>query len=176
MYRHAIKKMNKLLILFSGLIILSCNSHTDNINEVNTDTAASTVQDIEARHRDNTATITGCYMEILKRDTFAASLQQQGNIVTGKLSFDNYEKDGSNGPVTGTLDGNIMKLLYSFASEGMNSVMEVYFKYQDGKLLRGTGDMGNKGDTTYFTNPAAIKYDGSVFKKLACETLPTKYK
>ena len=97
-------------------------------------------------------------------------------MVTGKLSFNNSEKDGSTGIVKGKMEDNILKLYYRFVSEGMNSVMEVYFKYEDGKLLRGIGDTGNKSDTSYFTNVAAIKYNGSVLKKIDCTSLPGKYK
>lgn len=120
--------------------------------------------------------IEGCYMQVLKRDTFTASLQQQGNTVTGRLSFDNYEKDGSTGTVSGKIQGDVLKLEYAFVSEGMNSVMELYFKYQDGMLVRGIGEMKSKEDTAYYVNPALIKYDGGELKKISCPTLPDKYK
>ena len=125
---------------------------------------------------DAATIIDGCYMQVLKRDTFTASLQQQGNLVTGRLHFDNYEKDASSGTVSGTLQGDVLKVYYFFASEGMKSVTEIYFKYEHGMLIRGTGEMNNKGDTSDFVNPALIKYDGSALEKMACETLPGKYK
>ncbi|MBK8494901.1 MAG: hypothetical protein IPL50_07650 [Chitinophagaceae bacterium] len=61
----------------------------------------------------------------------------------------------------------MLKLDYVFASEGMNSVMEVYFKYKDGILVRGIGEMKTNGDTAYFINPALIKYNGSDLKKIS---------
>jgi hypothetical protein len=78
--------------------------------------------------------VEGCYRGVLVRDTFAASLHQKENSITGKLSFDNYEKDGISGSVTGKLQGDVLQLYYNFASEGMNSIMEVYFKYSNHKL------------------------------------------
>ncbi|HLF44980.1 MAG TPA: hypothetical protein VI548_01045, partial [Chitinophagaceae bacterium] len=72
--------------------------------------------------------IDGCFWSIQKRDSLVAMLSQQGNIITGKLSFDNYEKDGSSGPVSGRIDADIIRLWYAFKSEGMESVMEVWFK------------------------------------------------
>ena len=54
--------------------------------------------------------------------------------------------------------------------------MEVSFKYSDHKLLRGIGEMGNRNDTAYFINPAAIQYTGSVLTKLDCTDLAEKYK
>jgi len=125
---------------------------------------------------DPATIIDGCYMQVLKRDTFTASLQQQGNLVTGRLHFDNYEKDGSSGTISGTLQGDVLKVYYFFASEGMKSVMELYLKYENGKLIRGTGEMNTKSDTAYFVNPALIKYDGSALEKISCQDLPGKYK
>lgn len=167
--------MQKLLIALILVAAFSCKSYTGKTTTEDSAVTVNTNQQTE-RAAEKPADIGGCYMQVLKRDTFAAILQQHDNIITGKLSFDNYEKDGSSGTVSGKLDGDIMKLFYSFASEGMNTVMEVYFKLNDGKLLRGTGEMANKGDTAYFTNPAAIKYDGTVMQKLSCEHLPAMYK
>lgn len=118
-----------------------------------------------------------CYWQVLKRDTFVASLSQKGNRVNGKLSFDNFEKDGSSGMVVGENKQGIMKLWYSFESEGMKSVMEVWFKKQGDFLLRGTGNMNVKSDTSYFTDPDAVDFsDSQKLKKVDCNEVPSKYK
>ena len=169
--------MLKYFIVFAIAMVAGCISGTDKkiIEEAVIPTAdTGSSQTIPAD--DAFADIAGCYMQVLKRDTFAASLQQHGNTVTGRLSFDNYEKDGSTGTVSGDLQGDVLKLDYVFASEGMNSVMEVYFKYKDGNLVRGIGEMKTKGDTAYFINPALIQYNGSDLKKISCQNLPGKYK
>lgn len=171
--------MYKLLMIAGILLATSCNSNTGKTNKTesaNTTTETDAVKTKPTETKTPPASIEGCYMQVLSRDTFAASFQQQGNSITGKLSFDNFEKDGSTGTVNGLIENEIVKLLYSFASEGTNSVMEVYFKYDNGKLLRGTGDMDTKGDTAYFKDPSTIKYDGSAFQKLSCTNLPAKYK
>ncbi len=167
--------MYKLLILPAIIFFSACNSNSEN-NTVKSN-RTSTEENVRSVTADKEADIiSGCYMGILQRDTFAATLQQQGNNITGKLVFDNYEKDGSSGKVTGKLQGNILKLVYSFASEGMNSVMEVYFKYQDGQLTRGIGEMNNNADTVSYTNAAALQYNGSVLKKISCANVASKYK
>ena len=176
LYLSLRKKMLRLLIITSLLTGLGCNDQSGNTGETGTVTSENT-NTSETKPADTPpAQITGCYMQVLSRDTFAASLQQQGNTITGKLSFDNFEKDGSTGPVNGRVENGIIKLFYSFASEGMNSVMEVYFKHDNGKLSRGTGDMDNKGDTAYFKDPSSIKYDGGVLQTLPCASVPAKYK
>ena len=113
----------------------------------------------------------------MKRDTLVAKFIQNGNSITGRLSFDNYQKDGSTGIIQGNLEGDIIKLWYSFQSEGMNSVMEVWYKKQGNALIRAIGPVDVKGDTSYFTNKSAITFDGAQKLEITdCELVPSKYK
>ena len=166
--------MKKLTASLLILLFVGCKSKNNNVPEIKKkllgDTINSTQADISVIN------VEGCYLQILQRDSFTASLQQQGNILTGKLSFNNYEKDKNSGTVTGKLNGQILKLWYNFNSEGMKSVMEVYFKKEGNKLIRGTSDMGTKGDTSFFLNKDAIKYESGALKKIPCNELPVKYK
>jgi hypothetical protein len=73
-------------------------------------------------------------MKIIGRDTAILMLDQKGNMFTGKMLYDNYEKDGSRGTIKGKEDNEIIKLWYDFDSEGMHSVMEVYFKKETGSF------------------------------------------
>jgi len=115
-----------------------------------------------------------CYMKITGRDTAILVLEQRGNDITGKMLYDNFEKDGSHGTVKGKQDGDILKLFYDFNSEGTRSVMEVYFKKVPGGLIRGVGDMNIKGDTTYFTT--GINYsDKDAFSKVDCNLANQKF-
>ena len=118
-----------------------------------------------------------CYMQVLKRDTIVMRLEKKGTEISGRLSFDNYEKDGSSGTVRGWQDGEVIKLVYSFASEGSNSVMEVFFKVIADDLVRGVGDMHTRGDTVYFVHPESVNFAGdAIMKKLDCAQVPGKYK
>ena len=115
-------------------------------------------------------------MQVLKRDTFVARLEVRGDSITGKLSFDNYQKDGSSGSVRGIVEDGIIKLVYDFHSEGMQSVMDIYFKHAGDSLVRGIGVIQTRGDTAYFEDPGAIEFSGSVLKKMPCIMVPAKYK
>src|SRR4051812_19511817 len=107
--------------IFLLVALAACNNAATNHAG---DTA--TVKDQNSQTQvSNPADISGCYMQVIARDTIIANLQQNNSTVSGTLMFDNYEKDASKGSVTGSVDGDIIRLLYSFASEGMNSVMEV---------------------------------------------------
>ncbi|CAN5268090.1 hypothetical protein BH09BAC2_BH09BAC2_01440 [soil metagenome] len=141
------------------LLIVACNSPEKQTTE-------------QSVVPENTEDATGCYMQVLKRDTFAIKIEQSDNNISGKLMFDNYEKDGSTGTVHGTIEGNILKLWYNFASEGMNSVMEIYFKKEGQTLLRGIGNIASKDDSTYYSDPASIKYHADqTLSRTSCETI-----
>jgi hypothetical protein len=120
-------KYSLILIFF---LFLNCNNHENPGNkEGNLSSQTSEQSKSNSDQQIGSAkNMTGCYMRVLKRDTLALHLQEVGNLVRGRLTFDNYEKDGSAGTVSGTIVGDVMKLIYSFQSEGMNSVMQVYFK------------------------------------------------
>ena len=119
--------------------------------------------------------VTGCYMKIVGQDTAIITLEQKGNVFSGKMIYDNYEKDGSRGIIKGKEEEGVLKLWYDFESEGMHSVTEVYFKKDNGKLLRGVGDMDNKTDTAYFIS--GINYsDKEAFIKVDCKLIDWKLK
>ena len=169
------------ILIIMSIAFLSCtNNNSQEKTSSKVGKLASSIENKINQMKDKSSAgskTSGCYWQILKRDTFVTSLSQNGKIVTGKLSFDNFEKDGSSGRVQGTKDGDIIKLWYSFESEGMKSVMEVWFKSQGDFLLRGTGDMGTKADSSYFTNPAAVEFvSNQQMKKIDCSEVPSKYK
>jgi hypothetical protein len=162
------------IFLFSKLIACNDNSRTNDKSTTSQSSdsgkpASSKVDD----HPFND--LTGCYIKIVGRDSAILMLEQKGNMFTGKMLYDNFEKDGSRGTVKGKEDKEIIKLWYDFDSEGMHSVMEVYFKKDNGKLLRGVGDMDAKTDTAYFIS--GINYsDNEAFTKVDCGLIDWKLK
>ncbi len=168
--------MLKICIPFLLIFLAACNNEStttankDSLVNSNPDTS------VKVEPQPNLSGHTGCYLSVLNRDTIVASLQQNGDSITGKLNFDNYQKDGSSGVVRGVINNGIMKLFYSFASEGMNSVMDIQFKVQGDSLIRGIGDIDVKGDTAYFTKPDQIKFSGSVLHRIPCQMIPIKFR
>lgn len=164
-----------LFILLSGKL-LSCKSNM----QTNEESSASTSSDASKTTPPKTGERSaedpaGCYMKIIGRDTAILMLEQKGKEFSGKMLYDNYEKDGSRGTVKGKEDGEIIKLWYDFNSEGMHSVMEVFFKKETGRLLRGVGSMDAKTDTTYFIS--GINYsDKEAFNKVDCSLVEWKLK
>jgi len=155
--------------------VLACNDSnrvTETTGSNNTSTSPKTTTPSDDKKQEDDGA--GCYMKVTGRDTAIVILEQKGNELSGKMLYDNFEKDGSRGTVKGKEEGGILKLFYDFNSEGMRSVMEVYFKKVPGGLLRGIGNMDVKGDTTYFTS--GINYsDKDAFSKIDCESVKGKF-
>src|SRR6188768_3721132 len=97
----------RLILAICSIFFLSCN------NDNRTTTIENETVGSENSSQDSTnATykIDGCYMRILKRDTMLLHVQQNGKTVSGKMNFDNYEKDGSTGTVSGLIEDDVLKL------------------------------------------------------------------
>ena len=178
--------MRYLIIFIFALAFTACNSNTESASTEKSDTLVnnntSNNADDDSKPvvpgNENDKTSGSCYMQVLKRDTMVLHIDNtSGENISGKLSFDNYEKDGSTGTVKGKREGDILKLIYSFQSEGTNNVMEVYFKEENDGIVRGVGEMEIKGDTVYFVHPDKITYSSNgMMRKTNCEEIPDKYK
>jgi hypothetical protein len=156
-------------LLFTCMLIFSCNSNDSPENTIGENSKQKANEDSTSIGRPQPA-VNGCFLRVLQRDSFSAKLQRNGDRVNGELRFDNFEKDGSSGPVSGVTKDNIIQLIYTFQSEGMTSVMEVYFKTDGDHLIRGIGEMISKGDTMYYKNPDAVKYpEDEKWRKVDCK-------
>jgi hypothetical protein len=159
-------------IAILGLVMVSCSSGDSKMQNENPVVKEDSAQ-VNSTGKIN---IAGCYIKILKRDTMVLHLQQTGTNVSGKMNFDNYEKDGSVGEVKGVIEKNTVKMWYSFQSEGMNSVMELYFMIEDSSVIQGVGPVITKGDTAYFADHSAINFSkDQAFTKTDCSFIPAKY-
>jgi len=160
--------MKAYLLIPAVVLFISCNYKAkDKENSKETTTDPGTEKSVSV--------VDGCYMKITGRDTVILMLEQIGDELTGKMLFDNYQKDGSRGSVSGKVEGEIVKIWYDFFAEGIHSVMEINFKNENEKLVRGIGDIDVKGDTAYYKDPAGIGYSESeTFTKTGCALLQGK--
>ena len=150
--------------------LLSCN-YTEQTTDADLAPNSANATTVEKKAHED---INGCYMKIIGRDTAILIIERKGNVITGKMLYDNFEKDGSRGTVKGKEEKDILKLWYDFQSEGMHSVMEVYFKKDSMRLVRGVGTMNVKSDTTYFTS--GVNYsEKEAFNKVDCDLLSRRF-
>lgn len=163
----------RILLICCLAVLFECSCNNPETNEPAQET---TVNNSSLPDSSKSSGYSGCYIRVMQKDTLVAHLQQQGNNFTGRLTFNNYQKDGSTGTINGRLENGIIKLLYSFRSEGMNSVMEVYFKPGDAVLLPATGELRNHGDTVFFASPDSLRFaEKDRLQKTDCNSLPAKY-
>lgn len=166
--------MKFLIVITVATALIACNSNSKS-NDTTTENKSSDQGTTSTEIGSNAAgDLSGCYMKITGRDTAILMIEQKAIDISGKMLYDNFEKDGSVGIVTGKKDGDILKLYYDFNAEGTRSVMEVYFKQVPGGLLRGIGDMDVKVDTALFRS--GINYsDKEAFSKVDCNSVKGKF-
>ena len=165
--------MKRYLICFS-LAVVFCSCQNQEAGNTSGDADTVTGNIIPGNDEQKIPAIAGCYLRALNRDTLAASLEQNGDRISGRLAFDNYQKDGSTGTVEGRIENGVVKLVYRFQSEGMSSISEVYFKIEAGQLIHGYGEVAVKGDSAYFPEPRNITYKDTLFK-ISCSELRSRY-
>jgi len=116
-----------------------------------------------------------CYRYVIGRDSILLQLRQNGDSISGAMSFDNYEKDSSHGDIKGYEHKDTIYVLYNFFSEGMQSVMEIALLRSGNSLIRGVGPMVNKGDTVLYKDRSSINYQaGQKLDLVNCNTVQLK--
>ena len=157
---YAIKNIWLPLIILS---IVACNNDEIKPAEITADTVISS----------SVATVvslsSGCYSQIIKRDSSLLQLEQKANTVTGALSYNIYQKDRNDGTVQAESVGDIITGWYLFRSEGIVSVRQVSWKINGDELWPGMGEVIQKNDTVLFVQPGNLEYDSTrPFKKIPC--------
>ena len=155
-------KGTKTLLAFI-LLAGSCNNEGKTSTQVKKDsiTPANVVV--------NDTLSSGCYSQIVQRDTSSLQLQKKDSSLTGALSYSIYQKDRNDGTVMAEQSGDIIKGWYLFKSEGIISVRQVAWKINGEELWPATGEVTQKNDTTMFAKPDQLKFDSTrPFKKIPC--------
>lgn len=149
------------MFLFAG----SCNNNGKSSVETNADTVAS-----NSTTTINTDSLpSGCYSQIVQRDTSLLQLENKDSIINGSLSYNIYQKDRNNGTLQADIEGNVISGWYIFKSEGVISVRQVAWKINGHELWPATGEVFQKNDTAMFAQPDKLTYDSlRPFKKVPC--------
>lgn len=105
-----------------------------------------------------------CYIAIIKKDTILMALNKKGGQLTsGKLSYNFYEKDKNAGALVGEIKGDTLFADYTFESEGVSSVRQVVFLKKGTSYVEGFGEIveDDKGKVT-FKDKKQLKFEGNV--------------
>ena len=107
-----------------------------------------------------TASKRECFGFFGNRDTMLLSFERVGgDSIRGNLVYDFFEKDGSRGPITGTLRNDVLIARYEFQSEGTTSVRQVAFKKSGDAWVEGFGDVTEHNSEMIFKNANSLQYN-----------------
>ncbi len=103
-----------------------------------------------------------CYELVQQRDTIKLHLKTRGINVDGQLAYNNYEKDDNVGRFSGVMKGDTLIADYTYMSEGKTSVREEIFLRRGDYLVKGTGEITEKGNKQCFLDHGAISFESGM--------------
>ena len=168
--------MKKLIL--SALIV----SMTTSCDKKSTETIATSepLDSLSALPETNepieSSTLQTCYLQATGKDSVFVTLEDNLGTIIGKMRYKNFEKDSSSGDIVGSQNGDTLKLNYTFEAEGKTSEREIYFLRKGENIVEGIGDHTTVGAQSKYTNPSALKYEGSTLKQVDCTDFDKKLK
>ncbi len=100
-----------------------------------------------------------CFLRVTGRDSLRLSYTADGDNISGRMMYDNYQKDGSWGTVKGMLEGGLLKVWYDFEAEGMRSVRRIIFRVEKDHLLPATGELVVRGDSSLYVDEGKLEFE-----------------
>jgi hypothetical protein len=149
---HLILKMKNVFTLLLLTALIACNSETKKA----TPTAASTTEKkVEAPAPVAVPTIdASCFVHALKKDSTFVQLVITGDNVTGKMTWQPYQKDGARGTLKGKKVGDVITVDYDYMIEGNQQMEEKVFILRGDSLLVKSGELTDKNGKLVLKNLA----------------------
>lgn len=154
------------LAALATMIIVGCEKKNEQITDTTANFDSVTVP--ETNEPIESSTIQNCYVAVVGKDSVFVSLEDNLGTFIGKMRYKNFEKDSSVGEISGTQNGDTLKLNYVFEAEGTTSEREIYFLRKDGNLLEGIGDHITEGNTDRYADSGKLKFEGHTLKPTDC--------
>lgn len=151
------------LLLAGTCLLAACNNNASDKPVI--DSAATETGGKQVPERPEAV----CYAGHSGKDSVFLMAYIDGNVISGNLKYDFFEKDKNNGKFDGTISGDTILVDYTFASEGTNSIRQVAFLKKGDQLIEGYGDMAEKNGKMSFRNTGALRFsNGFVLDKSEC--------
>lgn len=166
----------RFIFIFSLVLLLAACGNPSGSNHSTADTSSPASSEVHGGAPQTTGVLAGepvvlagCYEMTMKRDTAFLSLQVQDTVVSGKLRFHWYARDGNVGTIKGVLRDSLIVADYTFESEGLTSVREVIFKIEGPVLQQAVGELEERDGKIVFRDHAQLQYMRTYpFVKIAC--------
>ena len=157
-------KYSFLILFLAAITIASCNNEPK--KSTKTVTARDTLKTVENKIM---IPASSCYSSTTDKDTFLLKVEVFPNVVTGKLSYNFYEKDTNKGEFDGQLYGDTLLADYKFMSEGKLSTRQVIFLIKNNLATEGYGNMEEKNGKMVFKDLKGVSFGkGLTLKKVEC--------
>ena len=109
-----------------------------------------------------------CYQHTKDSSTIKLKIVIKGDLVTGDLVYDYYQKDKSQGTIKGEIKSDTLFADYKFMSEGIESIREAVFLKTVNGWVEGYGEIDDKNGKVMFKNK--ITFDNNAtLKEITCQ-------
>ncbi|SDB49292.1 hypothetical protein SAMN03097699_1682 [Flavobacteriaceae bacterium MAR_2010_188] len=112
-----------------------------------------------------------CYLYAMNNDSIALKYTIVEDKVSGKMHYNFSEKDSSFGNFEGSFEGDTLRGIYDFQSEGLRSTREIVFLKQGDELVNGSGKIIQNGNAETFDPKATLSFNSFKMQKVTCEDL-----
>ncbi len=163
--------MKKTLYTLGFIITLSsCNKKSDiSITTPKVDTLAKSDDSMYKI----TPLATLCFKGATDKDSIFLSYEDNLGTVTGKLKYKHAEKDGNNGEIAGLMDGDTLKVTYTFISEGTTSDREIWFLKKGTSIIEAIGQYDTSG--LLYANTKNITFTGTELEPTDCKSIDKQF-
>ena len=113
---------------------------------------------------------TMCFQYNFKKDMSLVKLIVSGDDASGDYHWHPFEKDGGHGTFKGKKVGNLINADYTYTIEGSTQIESIVFKLDGDKLMKGEGELVEKGDKLVPKDASKLKFT-DVYNKVDCSKM-----
>lgn len=113
---------------------------------------------------------TMCFQYNFKKDRSLVKLIVLGDDVKGDYHWHPDQKDGGHGTFKGKKVGNMINADWTYTIEGSTQIESIVFKMEGDKLMKGEGELVEKGDKLVPKDVSKLKFT-DVYNKVDCSKM-----
>ena len=113
---------------------------------------------------------TMCFQYNFKKDVSLVKLIVSGDDVSGDYHWHPDQKDGGHGTFKGKKVGNMINADWAYTIEGSNQIESIVFKMDGDKLMKGEGELVEKGDKLVPKDASKLKFT-DLYNKVDCDKM-----
>ncbi len=140
-----------LLAFLACSLFSSCSTH-DKKNNADTDKNVGEI----------------CFEQKEGDDIVFVTMLISGDSVTGTLVKDRFETENQTGNLKGVFNDGIIKVDYSFITDGVGYINQMVFKITGDTLLQGEGEMAEQNGKFIFKDEKSVSFN-NILLRVKCK-------